>query len=92
MPVAHEFRAFANSSNMLLFTKIVTISSMGIFAGTALNYNTVVMPSLRKFASSSSLAVWAEMYLLAKRNVNFLFVPWMRDFFFFTLRTGRPLF
>ncbi|KAF9576704.1 hypothetical protein EC968_005477 [Mortierella alpina] len=51
---------------MLLFTKIMTISSMGIFAGTALNYNTVVMPSLRKFASSSSLAVWAEMYLLAK--------------------------
>ncbi|KAF9938424.1 hypothetical protein BGZ75_003793 [Mortierella antarctica] len=66
MPAAHEFRAFANSSNMLLFTKILTISSMGIFAGTALNYNTVIMPSLRNFASSSSLAVWAEMYLLAK--------------------------
>ncbi|KAI1299943.1 hypothetical protein EDD11_006345 [Mortierella claussenii] len=66
MPVAHEFRAFASSSNVLLVTKIATISSMGIFAGTALNYNTVVMPSLRKFASSSSLAVWAEMYVLAK--------------------------
>ncbi|KAG0048975.1 hypothetical protein BGZ83_006160 [Gryganskiella cystojenkinii] len=66
MPIAHQFRAFTSSSNLLLITKIVTISSMGIFAGTALNYNTVTMPSLRKFASSSSLAVWAEMYHLAK--------------------------
>ncbi|KAF9080543.1 hypothetical protein BGX29_001952 [Mortierella sp. GBA35] len=66
MPVAHEFKAFASSTNVLLVTKIVTISSIGIFAGTALNYNTIVMPSLRKFASSSSLAVWAEMFLLAK--------------------------
>jgi len=67
MPIAHQFRAFANSTNVLLIAKIVTISSMGIFAGTALNYNTITMPSLRKFASSSSLAVWAEMYQLAKR-------------------------
>ncbi|KAG0266809.1 hypothetical protein BG011_000861 [Mortierella polycephala] len=66
MPMAHQFRAFANSYNVLLVTKIVTVSSMGIFAGTALNYNSIVMPSLRKFASSSSLAVWAEMCQLAK--------------------------
>ncbi|KAG0273045.1 hypothetical protein BGZ95_011156 [Linnemannia exigua] len=66
MPIAHEVKAFASSSNILLVTKVITISSIGIFAGTALNYNTIVMPSLRKFASSSSLAVWAEMYLLAK--------------------------
>ncbi|KAG0372195.1 hypothetical protein BGX24_000582 [Mortierella sp. AD032] len=66
MPIAHQFTAFASSSNILLVTKVITISSIGIFAGTALNYNTVVMPSLRKFASSSSLAVWSEMYLLAK--------------------------
>ncbi|GJJ72937.1 hypothetical protein EMPS_05295 [Entomortierella parvispora] len=66
MPIAHQFRAFTDSTNVLLIAKIATISSMGIFAGTALNYNTVTMPSLRKFASSSSLAVWAEMYQLAK--------------------------
>ncbi|KAF9909320.1 hypothetical protein EC991_008831 [Linnemannia zychae] len=66
MPIAHQFKAFASSTNVLLVTKVITISSIGIFAGTALNYNTIVMPSLRKFASSSSLAVWAEMYLLAK--------------------------
>ncbi|KAF9332743.1 hypothetical protein BGZ91_011577 [Linnemannia elongata] len=65
MPVAHEFKAFASSSNILLVTKVLTISSIGIFAGTSLNYNLVVMPSLRKFASASSLAVWAEMSLIA---------------------------
>ncbi|KAF9119791.1 hypothetical protein BGW39_011909 [Mortierella sp. 14UC] len=66
MPIAHQFTAFASSTNILLATKVITISSIGIFAGTALNYNTIVMPSLRKFASASSLAVWAEMFLLAK--------------------------
>ncbi|KAG0358285.1 hypothetical protein BC939DRAFT_462607 [Gamsiella multidivaricata] len=66
MPIAHQFRAFASSSNLLLVTNIVTVSSMGIFAGSALNYNTIIMPSLRRFASASSLSVWAEMYLLAR--------------------------
>ncbi|KAF8925976.1 hypothetical protein EDD21DRAFT_241895 [Dissophora ornata] len=66
MPTPHHFKAFASSSNLLLVTKIVTVSSMGIFTGTALCYNAIVMPSLRKFASTSSLAVWSEMFLLTK--------------------------
>ncbi|KAF9897831.1 hypothetical protein BX616_004912, partial [Lobosporangium transversale] len=56
MPVVHQFRAVANTSNVLLITKIVTISSMGIYAGSALNFNTVIMPSLRRFAWNSSLS------------------------------------
>lgn len=68
MPMVHQFRTFANSSNMVLVTQIATISSMGVFAGTALCYNTVIMPSLRNFASTSSLAVWGEMFALAKRT------------------------
>ncbi|ORZ09332.1 hypothetical protein BCR41DRAFT_388303 [Lobosporangium transversale] len=66
MPVVHQFRAVANTSNVLLITKIVTISSMGIYAGSALNFNTVIMPSLRRFAWNSSLSVWGEMFILSK--------------------------
>lgn len=77
MPVAHEFKAFASSSNILLVTKVLTISSIGVFAGTSLNYNLIVMPSLRKFASSSSLAVWAEMSLLAKRMLTSVCSSWV---------------
>ncbi|KAF9104419.1 hypothetical protein BGX27_010109 [Mortierella sp. AM989] len=61
-----HFRAIANTSNMLIITKIVTISSMGIFVGSAVNYNVIIMPSLRQFASTSSLAVWSAMYMHAK--------------------------
>ncbi|KAF8953107.1 hypothetical protein BGZ46_003280 [Entomortierella lignicola] len=56
----------ADPSTLLLVTKIITISSMGIFAGSAINYNTIIMPSLRQFASGSSLAVWSAMYMRAK--------------------------
>ncbi|KAG0088675.1 hypothetical protein BGZ93_002549 [Podila epicladia] len=64
--MAHQLRTFANSSNVLLVTQMITIGSMGVFAGGALSYSTMVMPTLRKFASTSSLAVWCEMYLIAK--------------------------
>ncbi|KAF9430157.1 hypothetical protein BGZ94_008097 [Podila epigama] len=63
---AQQLKALANGTNVLLVTKMITIGSMGIFAGNALTYATTIMPTLRKFASSSSLAVWCEMYLLAK--------------------------
>ncbi|KAG0313941.1 hypothetical protein BGZ99_008472 [Dissophora globulifera] len=64
MPVATPgFRALASTANFLLATNVVTVAAMGIFAGSALHSNTVVMPALRNFASSSSLAVWAEIYL-----------------------------
>ncbi|KAG0284477.1 hypothetical protein BGZ96_011148 [Linnemannia gamsii] len=56
MPLAHEFKAFGSSSNLLLATKILTISSIGIYAGTSLSFNLIIAPSLRKFASGSSLA------------------------------------
>ncbi|KAG0328045.1 hypothetical protein BG004_002631 [Podila humilis] len=65
MPV-QLLKAFASGSNMLLATKMITVGSMGIFAGGALSYSTFIMPTLRKFASSSSLAVWCEMYQYAK--------------------------
>ncbi|KAF9356806.1 hypothetical protein BGX26_004720 [Mortierella sp. AD094] len=64
--MAIHLRAFTDTNNLLLVTKILTVSSMGIFAGSAVNYNTIIMPSLRQFASSSSLAVWAAMYMRAK--------------------------
>ncbi|KAG0283211.1 hypothetical protein BGZ98_006420, partial [Dissophora globulifera] len=64
MPVATPgFRALASTANILLVTNVVTVAAMGIFAGSALHSNAVVMPALRNFASSSSLAVWAEIYL-----------------------------
>ncbi|KAF9174182.1 hypothetical protein BGX21_007103 [Mortierella sp. AD011] len=59
-------QAFNNSNNLLLATKILAASSMGILAGSAVNYNAIIMPSLKQLASSSSLSVWAAMYARAK--------------------------
>ncbi|KAF9933827.1 hypothetical protein FBU30_004223 [Linnemannia zychae] len=48
------------------------------------------MPSLRKFASSSSLAVWAEMYLLARPlQVSLLAISALGGTFLF-YKTSNP--
>ncbi|KAF9360405.1 hypothetical protein BGX26_009530 [Mortierella sp. AD094] len=60
MAIDFQFKNFANPSNALLLGKAVTVASIGIFAGTALSYNTIIMPSIRKFSSTSSLAIWNE--------------------------------
>ncbi|KAF9175500.1 hypothetical protein BGX21_005513 [Mortierella sp. AD011] len=60
MAIDIQFKAFANPSNALLLGKAVTVASIGIFAGTALSYNTIIMPSIRKFSTTSSLAIWNE--------------------------------
>ncbi|KAF9361351.1 hypothetical protein BGX34_007200 [Mortierella sp. NVP85] len=65
MAIIHELKTFAGSPNVFLFTQVATISSVGIFAGSSFNYNKVIMPSLRRFSSASSLAVWAEMFAYA---------------------------
>ncbi|KAG0284475.1 hypothetical protein BGZ96_011146 [Linnemannia gamsii] len=49
-----------NGENFLLFTKSITIASIGIATGAGLSYNAMIMPSLAKFAPSSSLAVFCE--------------------------------
>jgi hypothetical protein len=69
MAIIHELKTFASSPNVFLVTQVVTISSVGIFAGTAFSYNKAIMPSLRKFSSASSLAVWAEMFAYAMRKL-----------------------
>ncbi|KAG0207129.1 hypothetical protein BGX28_001560 [Mortierella sp. GBA30] len=58
--MSHYISTIFNGENLLLFTKTVTIASMGIAAGSALSYNAMIMPSLAKFAAKSSLAVWCE--------------------------------
>ncbi|KAF9435120.1 hypothetical protein BGZ76_006870 [Entomortierella beljakovae] len=54
--MANQLRELVNAPNLILFTKIITVSSMGIYAGSAYNYNAVIMPSLRKFASTFQIA------------------------------------
>ncbi|KAF9207598.1 hypothetical protein BGZ49_000052 [Haplosporangium sp. Z 27] len=60
MAIDFHLKGFANPSNALLVGKAVTVASIGIFAGTALSFNTIIMPSIRKFSSTSSLAIWHE--------------------------------
>ncbi|KAF9351945.1 hypothetical protein BGX34_000264 [Mortierella sp. NVP85] len=55
-----DFHAFATNENTLLVSKIATVASIGIYAGTSLSFNTIIMPALRKFSSSSSVAIWNE--------------------------------
>ncbi|KAF9928953.1 hypothetical protein FBU30_002009 [Linnemannia zychae] len=66
MAIDFQFQALANSDNTLVAGKVIAVASLGLFAGTALSFNTVVMPSLRKFSSASSLAIWAEAYNSSK--------------------------
>ncbi|KAF9938830.1 hypothetical protein BGZ65_012101 [Modicella reniformis] len=65
MGIDFKLQSFANSSNTLLAGKMVTVASIGIFAGTALSFNTIIMPALRKFSSSSSVAIWDETLKVA---------------------------
>ncbi|KAF9425985.1 hypothetical protein BGZ76_002986 [Entomortierella beljakovae] len=60
MAIEFQLQSFATTSNAVLVGKIVTVASIGIYAGTALSYNTIIMPSIRKFATNSSLAIWHE--------------------------------
>ncbi|KAG0299607.1 hypothetical protein BGZ98_009905 [Dissophora globulifera] len=66
MASSFQFQALADSTNALLAGKLVTAVALGIYAGNALTYSAVIMPSLRKFSSSSSLAVWTETFNTAK--------------------------
>ncbi|KAG0368352.1 hypothetical protein BGX24_002872 [Mortierella sp. AD032] len=60
MSLPYYFNAVFNGENFLLFTKSITIASMGIATGTNLSYNAMIMPALAKFAPTSSLAVMCE--------------------------------
>ncbi|KAF9915099.1 hypothetical protein BX616_006878 [Lobosporangium transversale] len=58
--VDFQFHSFATSSNSLVAGKLLTVASVGIFAGTALSFSSIIIPSFRKFSSASSLAIWHE--------------------------------
>ncbi|KAF9087098.1 hypothetical protein BGX23_008374 [Mortierella sp. AD031] len=60
MSLPYYFNAVFNGEDFMLFTKSVTIASMGIAAGAGLSYNAMIMPALAKFSPASSLAVWCE--------------------------------
>ncbi|CAO3567288.1 unnamed protein product [Mortierella alpina] len=66
MAIDFHFQSLTDSSNALLVGKIATVASIGIYAGTALTFNTIIMPSLRKFSTSSSIAIWNETAVAAK--------------------------
>ncbi|KAG0217013.1 hypothetical protein B0O80DRAFT_435961 [Mortierella sp. GBAus27b] len=69
MAIDFHFHSVANTDNTLLVGKLVTVASIGIFAGTSFSYNTIIMPALRKFSSSSSVAIWSEAVNASKGQV-----------------------
>jgi hypothetical protein len=72
MSLPYYFNAIFNGENFILFTKSITIASMGIAAGHGLAYNTLIMPALAKFDPLNSLAVWCETATASKCNVSIL--------------------
>ncbi|KAF8933984.1 hypothetical protein EDD21DRAFT_418677 [Dissophora ornata] len=68
MAIDFHLQSFASSSNTLLAGKMITVGALGIYAGTALSYNAIIMPALRKFSSSSSVAIWHETFTTAKNS------------------------
>jgi hypothetical protein len=66
MAIDFQFQALANSDNTLVAGKVIAVASLGLFAGSALSFSAVIMPSLRKFSSASSLAIWTEAHNSSK--------------------------
>ncbi|KAF9099549.1 hypothetical protein BGX29_010211 [Mortierella sp. GBA35] len=62
MAIDFQFQALANSDNTLVAGKVIAVASLGLFAGSSLSFSAVIMPSLRKFSSASSLAIWTESH------------------------------
>ncbi|KAF9177910.1 hypothetical protein BGZ51_008286 [Haplosporangium sp. Z 767] len=56
---------FSNSTT-LIAAKTATVASIGLFAGVALSFNTIIMPALRTTSTKSALPIWANSYRVAK--------------------------
>ncbi|KAG0272803.1 hypothetical protein BGZ95_011410 [Linnemannia exigua] len=55
-----------NSSSSLVSAKILTVASIGLFAGQALAYNAIIMPALRSVSPETALPIWAKSYAIGK--------------------------
>ncbi|KAF9994128.1 hypothetical protein BGZ79_001144 [Entomortierella chlamydospora] len=62
-----------NHSTTLTVGKSLTVASIGLFAGVALSYNSIIMPALRKISNENALPVWAHSYNIGKKlQVGFI--------------------
>ncbi|KAF9168269.1 hypothetical protein DFQ27_003349 [Actinomortierella ambigua] len=57
-----SLRNFGSTDNTVIIGKSISVAAIGIFSGTALSFNTFILPSLRKFSAASSLSVWSSMF------------------------------
>ncbi|KAG0356693.1 hypothetical protein BGZ54_000648, partial [Gamsiella multidivaricata] len=55
-----------SSPTTLAVGKSLTVASIGVFAGIAVSFNTIIMPSLRKVSNQTALPIWANSYNTAK--------------------------
>ncbi|KAG0224866.1 hypothetical protein BGW42_004819 [Actinomortierella wolfii] len=55
-------RSFGSTDNTIVIGKTLSVAAIGIFSGTALGFNTFILPSLQKFSAASSLSVWNAMF------------------------------
>ncbi|KAK3830725.1 MAG: hypothetical protein J3R72DRAFT_455569 [Linnemannia gamsii] len=55
-----------NSASFLVSAKILTVASIGLFAGQALAYNAIIMPALRTVSPEAALPIWAKSYTIGK--------------------------
>ncbi|KAF9905493.1 hypothetical protein EC991_001602 [Linnemannia zychae] len=66
MAVQQFFTNIINSSSALVSAKILTVASIGLFAGQALAYNVIIMPALRTVSPEAALPIWAKSYNIGK--------------------------
>ncbi|KAF9129844.1 hypothetical protein BGW39_003784 [Mortierella sp. 14UC] len=66
MPVHQILTNILNSPSSLASAKILTVASIGIFAGQALAYNAIIMPALRTVSPEAALPIWAKSYTTGK--------------------------
>ncbi|KAF9089921.1 hypothetical protein BGX29_011795 [Mortierella sp. GBA35] len=55
-----------NNPSFLVSAKVLTVGSIGLFAGQALSYNAIIMPALRTVSPEAALPIWAKSYNIAK--------------------------
>ncbi|KAF9353377.1 hypothetical protein BGX26_008865 [Mortierella sp. AD094] len=72
--MASQLISFFTQSTALGAAEGMTVASIGLFAGFALSYNVIVMPSLRRISSEDALPIWTHVYRGKPIDIPIVFI------------------
>jgi hypothetical protein len=68
MPAQQILTGVFSNNPTLVSSKLLTVASIGLFAGQALAYNVIIMPALRTVSPQAALPIWAKSYTKGKNS------------------------